>query len=86
MVLRCKLDGLWTTRTQDNSYPGQLVPKTTRTQDDSYPGQLVPKTTRTQDNSYPGQLVPYRLAITITREDNGIQLKNHIAKGHSNED
>ena len=46
------------TRSQDNSYPGQLVPKTTRTQDNSYPGQLVPKTTRTQDNSYPGQLVP----------------------------
>ena len=45
--------GVWTTRTQDNSYPGQLVPKTTRTQDDSYLRQLVPKTTRTQDNSYP---------------------------------
>ena len=52
------LGGLWTTRTQDNSYPGQLVPKTTRTQDNSYPRQLVPRTTRTQDNSYPGQLVP----------------------------
>ena len=51
-------NGLWTTRTQDNSYPGQLVPKTTRTQDNLYPRQLVPKTTRTQDNSYPGQLVP----------------------------
>ena len=51
-------EGIWTTRTQDNSYPGQLVPRTTRTQDNSYPGQLVPKTTRTQDNSYPGQLVP----------------------------
>ena len=50
--------GIWKTRTQDNSYPGQLVPRTTRTQDNSYPGQLVPKTTRTQDNSYPGQLVP----------------------------
>ena len=32
----------------DNSYPGQLVPKTTRTQDNSYTGQLVPKTIRTQ--------------------------------------
>ena len=29
-------------RRQDNSYPGQLVPKTTRTQDNSYPRQLIP--------------------------------------------
>ena len=50
--------GLWSTRTQDISYPRQLVPKTTRTQDISYRRQLVPKTTSTQDNSYPGQLVP----------------------------
>ena len=27
--------GIWTTPTQDNSYPGQLVPRTTRTQDNS---------------------------------------------------
>ena len=50
--------GIWTTHTQDNSYPRQLVPRTTRTQDKSYPGQLVPKTTRTHDNSYTRQLVP----------------------------
>ena len=50
--------GIWTTRTQDNSYPGQLVPKTTHTQSISYPSQLVPRTTRTQDNPYRGQLVP----------------------------
>ena len=50
--------GIWTTRTQDHSYPGQLVPRTTRTQDSSYPRQLVPRTSRTQDNSYPRQLVP----------------------------
>ena len=56
---------LWTTRTQDNSYPRQLAPRTTRTQDNSYPRRLVPKTTGTQDNSYPGQLVPNSLAITI---------------------
>ena len=56
---------IWTTRTQDNSYPRELVPRTTRTPDDSYPGQLVSRTPRTQDNyyptqddSYPGQLVP----------------------------
>ena len=58
IVCQYMLSGLWTTRTQDNSYPGQLVPKTTRTQDNPYPRQLVPKTTRTQDNSYPRQLVP----------------------------
>ena len=52
-----------TTRTQDHSYPRQLVPRTTRTQDNSYPRRLVPRTTRTQDNSYPGQLVPYSLAM-----------------------
>ena len=50
------------TRTQDNTYPGQLVSKTTRSQDNSYPGQLVTKTTRTkitltQENSYPGKIV-----------------------------
>ena len=56
-MLRTSL-GIWTTRTQDNSYPLQLVPRTTRTQDNSYPGQLLLKTTRTQDNSYPGQLLP----------------------------
>ena len=28
--------GIWTTRTQDNSYPGQLVPKTTRTHELSW--------------------------------------------------
>ena len=37
--------GIWTTRTQDNSYPGQLVPNIAGTQDNSYPGHLVPKTT-----------------------------------------
>ena len=67
--------GLWTTRTQDNSYPGQLVPKTTRTQDNSYPRRLVPKTTRTQENSYPGQLVPrttrtQQFGYYSIREDN----------------
>ena len=30
-----------TTRTHDNSYPGQLAPKTSRTQDNSHPRQLV---------------------------------------------
>ena len=29
-------------RTQDNSYTGQLVPRTTRTQNISYPWQLMP--------------------------------------------
>ena len=43
------VSGIGTTRTQDKSYPGQLVPMTTRTQDNSYPGQLVPKTTRTHN-------------------------------------
>ena len=60
------LMGIWTTRTQDNSYPGQLVPRTTRTKDNSYPGRLVPRTIRTQDDSYPGQLVP---KTTITKDD-----------------
>ena len=41
-------EGIFTTRTQDNSYPRQLVPRTTRTQDNSCPGQLIPRTTRTQ--------------------------------------
>ena len=57
------IHGIRTTRTQDNSYPGQFVTKTTRTQDNSYrvnsyPRQLVPKKTSTQDNSFPRQLVP----------------------------
>ena len=92
IMIAIPLAGLWTTRSQDNSYPGQLVPKTTRTQDNSYPGQLVPKTTRTQDNSYPRQLVPKTTRTqdnsysTVTREDNGNQLIIHIAKGHNNED
>ena len=38
-------EGIRTTRTQDNSYPRQLVPKTTRTQENSYPRQIAPKTT-----------------------------------------
>ena len=59
--------GIWTTRTQNNSYPRQLVPNTTRTQDNSYQSQLVPMTTRTQDNSYPGQLVPRQLVPRTTR-------------------
>ena len=33
--------GIWTTRTHDNSYPRQLIPRTTRTQDESYLGKLV---------------------------------------------
>ena len=46
--------GIWTTRTQDNSF----VPKTTHTQGNSYPDLLVPKTTRTQDNCrWPGDTV-----------------------------
>ena len=49
---------IWTPRTQDNSYPGQLVPRTTGTQGDLCPRQLVPRTTRTLDESYPGQLLP----------------------------
>ena len=54
--------GIWTTRTQDNSCPGQLVPRqlvprTTRNQINSYPGHLVSRPTRTHDNLYPGQLV-----------------------------
>ena len=63
--------GIWTTRTQDNSCPGQLVPRTTRTKVNSYPGQLVPKTTRaqdnsSQDNSYPGQLVTKSTRTLVT--------------------
>ena len=67
------LYGISTTRTQDTSYPGQLVPRTrqlvprtTRAQDNSYPWQLVHKTTITQDDSYPGQLVP---RTTRTQDD-----------------
>ena len=37
---------------------GQFAPKTTRTQDNSYPRQLVPRTIRTQDNSYPSTSCP----------------------------
>ena len=33
----CVRKGLWTTRTQKNSYPIQLLLMTTRTQDNSYP-------------------------------------------------
>ena len=70
---------------------GQLVPKTTRTQDNSHQRRLVPRITRTQDDSYPRQLVPrttrtLSLGHYITRADNGNQLINHIAKGHTNED
>ena len=54
------LYGFMETRTQDNSYPGQLVPKTTRTHDNLCPRQLVLRTTRTQDNSYPRRLEPRR--------------------------
>ena len=59
----------------DYSYPGKLAPKTTRTQDNSYPGHVVPKTTRTLSFDY-----------YITREYNGNQPINHIAKGQNNED
>ena len=63
--------GIWTTRTQVNSHPGQLVFKTTHTQDNSsqdnsYPGQLVPKSTRTLVTLCPGPLVP----MTILTQDN----------------
>ena len=60
----------------DNSYPSQLAPRTTRIQDNSYPGQLVPRqlvprTTSTQVNSYPGHLVPRPLVpMTIRIQDN----------------
>ena len=70
-----------TAPTQDNSYPGHLVPKTTRypgqlvprtprTHDNSHPRRLVPRTTRTQDNSYPRRLVP----STTRNQDNSIQV------------
>ena len=32
---------LWFTCIQDNSYPRQLIPRTTRTQDNSFPGQVL---------------------------------------------
>ena len=63
--------GIWTTRTQDNSYPSQLVPRTIRTQVNSYPERLVPKSTRTQVTSCPGQLV-HRM---IRTQDNSYQRK-----------
>ena len=57
-IHQVKGDLVWTTRAQDNSYPGQLAPKTTCTQVNPYPRQFVPKTTRTQDNSYPRNPIP----------------------------
>ena len=59
-AMRDDLTGLWTTRTQDISYPRQLVPNTTRTRDKSYPRQWIPKTTRTKTlcNPCSNQLKP----------------------------
>ena len=67
---RSDMNGIWTTRAQDNSYPGQFVPKTTRTQDNSNPWQLVPGqdvpwTTRIQDNSIELLVVFVTAPITI---------------------
>ena len=40
--------GLWRTRSEDNMYPGQLIPKTTRAQDYPCPRRILRKTARIQ--------------------------------------
>ena len=56
-------EGLWTTRTCENSYPRQLVPGTAHTQYISYPGLRVTKTPSTKNMSCPGQLVSKTIRI-----------------------
>ena len=67
------------TRTQEDLYPGQLVPKTTCTQD-------VPRTSRIQNKSYAWQAWHEQL---LTDYDNSIEylsiVRNFRHDGHHNQ-
>ena len=49
-----KVHRMWTTHSEDSSYPGNLVPRAIH---------LIPKTIRTQDNSSPGQFITHASPI-----------------------
>ena len=71
--------GLWTTRTQDISYPGQLVPKPTRTQDwvrvvlgTSCPGYELSWVRVVLGTSCPGYELSWVRVVQIPLESNNI--------------
>ena len=55
--------GPWLINTQDNSYPGKIIPRATCNQGNSYPRQLIHRTTHTQDNSYQERLASKKTSI-----------------------
>ena len=55
--------------TQNNPYAKQLEPRTTRSPDDLYLRQLVPKITCTQYNSYPGNKIITEYFENVFKQD-----------------
>ena len=55
--------------TQNNPYSKQLEPRTTRSPDDLYLRQLVPKITCTQYNSYPGNKIITEYFENVFKQD-----------------